>query len=146
MVNNVCWQRRNVLSICSYLAPWHLWGVFFWELRNANKPGQEVGVMKWKVPKKSGMFLPLCPLHIGRAGGLFVASSRHPQRCWLWQINKVNILIHSSVVLCNFVLCCENRKIKMIRVNSFAWNNLTWCIMFVFFCSDSLQRFFFFFF
>lgn len=30
---------------------------YFLEQRYANSPVQEVGVMKWKVPKKSGMFL-----------------------------------------------------------------------------------------
>lgn len=41
----------------------------FSELKYANKPGQEVGVMKWKVPEKSGMFLLLWPLLLGRGGG-----------------------------------------------------------------------------
>lgn len=70
MLNNACWQRQSVPSICSYLAPWGLYGLIFLGggIRNVNTPGQEVRVTKRKVPKKSGMFLPLCPLLWGGGG------------------------------------------------------------------------------
>lgn len=38
------------------------------EFRNASIVGQEVGVMKRKVPKKSGMLLSLWPVLIRRGG------------------------------------------------------------------------------
>lgn len=50
--------------------------MFFLKLRNANIPGQEAGVMKRKVPKKSGMFSPLWPLVLGR-GCLWATQGIH---------------------------------------------------------------------
>lgn len=42
----------------------------FLEQRYANSPVQEVRVMKWKVPKKSGMFL-LVTSPFGGSGGVY---------------------------------------------------------------------------
>lgn len=67
MLNKTGDRRQNVLSVCIWLL--EVCEGCFLELRNANIPGQEVGVMKRKVPKKSGMFLPLWPLLLGRGGG-----------------------------------------------------------------------------
>lgn len=42
----------------------------FFEQRYANSPVQEVRVMKWKVPKKSGMFLHVTS-PFGGSGGVY---------------------------------------------------------------------------
>lgn len=90
MLRNVYWQRQKVPSVCNYLGSLtFVMAVLFFELRNANIPRQEVRFTKWKVPKKSGMFLPLCPLFVLLVGQF---------ECQRF----ISILFCCNLVLCHF--------------------------------------------
>lgn len=61
------WENRQC-PVNMYLARRGFFSRWGEGLRNANRSGQEVGVVKRKVPEESGMLLPSWPLLIGRGG------------------------------------------------------------------------------
>lgn len=60
--DDVRWQRRSVESGCSYL------GSLTLVRAQQTHQDKRSGVMKWKFPQKSGMFLAFCPGLIQREG------------------------------------------------------------------------------